>query len=139
LRIEEAKMEAAELEVRREVELDAAPAEVWEAVTDERVLSEWLADEVELEPVEGAPARFRSGGEEREGTVIRVEEGSRLAFTWSREGELPSEVELTVDAVAGGTRVVVVERAIVGPTALAGAGWSGRLEALARVAALALA
>jgi uncharacterized protein YndB with AHSA1/START domain len=125
--------------VRREVELDAPPDEVWEAFVDERLLSEWLADAVELEPVEGSPARFRTGDDEREGTVLRVEEGRSIAFTWSRDGELPSEVELRVDAVAGGSRVVVVERAIVGATALAGAGWSGRLEALAGVGALAMA
>lgn len=120
-----------EREVRREVELEAAPDEVWAAFTDERLLSEWLAEEVELEPVEGAPARFRSDGEEREGTVIRVDAGRRLAFTWSREGDLPSEVELTVDAVAGGSRVVVVERAIVRASMVAGARWETRLEALA--------
>jgi uncharacterized protein YndB with AHSA1/START domain len=125
-----------EREVRREVELEADPTEVWEAFVDERLLSEWLADDVELEPVEGSPARFRDGDSAREGTVLRVEEGRRLAFTWSRDGVLPSEVELTVDAVAGGSRVVVVERAIAGPTALASASWGGRLEGLARALAL---
>ena len=129
-------MSVTERAVRREVELDASPEEVWGALADDRLLSEWLADEVELEPVEGSPARFRTGGEEREGTVLRVEEGRRLAFTWSREGELPSEVELTVDAVAGRSRVVVVERAIVGPAALSGSAWSARLGGLARALAL---
>jgi len=129
-------MSVTERAVRREVELDASPEEVWEALADDRLLSEWLADEVELEPVEGSPARFRTGGEEREGTVLRVEEGRRLAFTWSREGELPSEVELTVDAVAGRSRVVVVERTIVGPAALSGSAWSARLGGLARALAL---
>jgi uncharacterized protein YndB with AHSA1/START domain len=132
-------MAASEREVRREVELDATPEEVWEAMVDDRVLSEWLADEVELEPVEGSPARFRSDGEEREGTVLRVEEGRRLAFTWSREGELPSEVELTVDAIAGRSRVVVVERAIVGPVGLSGSAWAARLGGLPRALALAVA
>jgi uncharacterized protein YndB with AHSA1/START domain len=120
-----------EREVRREVELEAGPDEVWEAIADERLLSEWLADEVELAPIEGAPARFRDGERERCGTVIEVEEGRRLAFTWSAEGELPSEVELTVDAVAGGARLVIIERAIVGSTALAAPGWGARLDALA--------
>src|SRR5947208_3602458 len=123
-------------EVKREVELEAAPAEVWEALVDPRLLSEWLADEVEMEPIPGAPARFRSGGEEREGTVVRVDEERRLAFTWARPGEVPSEVELTVDAVADGTRLLVVERALVGPTALSGSAWSGRLQALSSALAL---
>jgi uncharacterized protein YndB with AHSA1/START domain len=123
-------------EVTREVELDAGPAEVWEAISDPALLGGWLADEVEMEPVPGSPARFRSGSEEREGTVIDVEEERRLSFTWSRPGEAPTEVELTLDAVADRTRLVVVERAIVGPTGLSGGAWNARLTALASRAAL---
>jgi uncharacterized protein YndB with AHSA1/START domain len=123
-------------EVRREVELDAPPAEVWEALVDERLLAEWLAEEVELDPVPGAPARFRDGEEERKGTVLRVDELHRLAFTWSRPGEAPSEVELTVDAVADRTRLVVVERALIGPTSLTASAWRSRLQAFASALAL---
>jgi uncharacterized protein YndB with AHSA1/START domain len=126
-------------EVKREVELEAAPAEVWEALVDPRLLSEWLADEVEMEPTPGAPARFRHGDEEREGTVLDVDEQHRLAFTWARPGDPPSEVELTVDAVADRTRLVVVERALVGPTSLGASAWSARLAALASTLALVLA
>jgi uncharacterized protein YndB with AHSA1/START domain len=118
-------------EVRREVELEATPGEVWEALVDPRLLAEWLADEVEMEPVPGAPARFRSGDVERAGEVLRVDEEHRLAFSWARPGEPASEVELIVDAVADGTRLVVVERALVGPSAMAAAGWADRLAALA--------
>lgn len=118
-------------EVRREVELDASAAEVWEALVDERLLSEWLAEEVELDPVPGAPARFRDGDTEREGMVLSVEAEHRLAFTWSRPGEAPSEVELTVDAVADRTRLVVVERALVGPTSLSASAWGSRTRSLA--------
>jgi uncharacterized protein YndB with AHSA1/START domain len=123
-------------EVKREVELDAGPEEVWEALVDPRLLSEWLADEVEMEPVPGAPARFRRGSEEREGIVLQVDEERRLAFTWSRPGEAPSEVELTIDAVAGRTRLVVVERALVGPASLSASAWGLRLEGLAASLAL---
>ena len=53
--------------------------------------------------------------------------------------EVRREVELTVDAVAGGTRLVVVERALLGPTALSATAWAGHLararSALALVAA----
>jgi uncharacterized protein YndB with AHSA1/START domain len=117
-------------EVRREADFDASPEELWEAVTDERLLSEWLADEVELDPVEGARLRVREGDQEREGVVTRVEEERFLAFEWEREGGL-CEVELIVDAISGGSRLVVVERAVSGPAALAGATWSAKLTALA--------
>jgi uncharacterized protein YndB with AHSA1/START domain len=116
-------------EVRREAEFEASPEELWEALTDERLLSEWLGDEVELEPAEGSPLLVRQGDEEREGVVTRVEEERFLAFTWERAGSGSSEVELTVDAVARGSRLVVVERAVAGPRAFAGA-WDARLTRL---------
>jgi uncharacterized protein YndB with AHSA1/START domain len=129
-------MDSQRREVRRERLMEADPSEVWEALVDPRLLEEWLADNVELEPTPGAPASFRIGNEEREGMVLRVEEERAFSFTWSRPGELPSEVELTVDAVAGGTRVVVVERALAGPTAFAATAWGARLDTLAAAVGL---
>jgi uncharacterized protein YndB with AHSA1/START domain len=125
--------------VEREVVLDASPHEVWEALTDERLLSEWLADEAELDPVEGGDAMFRFGdGEERRGRVLRVERERSLAFTWARPDEPETQVELTIEPAVSGTRVIVVERAApVGPAALAGA-WDARLAALGRATSLAL-
>ena len=53
--------------------------EVWEALTDERLLGEWLADEAELDPEPGGRASFRfADGTEKEGTVLRVEEEREL-------------------------------------------------------------
>ena len=71
-------------EVERETVLDAPAEEVWEALTDERLLGEWLADEAELDPEPGGRASFRfADGTEKVGTVLRVEEERELAFTWS--------------------------------------------------------
>ena len=68
--------------VTRSVFLDAAPGRVWDAITDERALSEWLAPEVELEPREGGEVVCRyEDGEERRGEVEVVEEAERLAST----------------------------------------------------------
>ena len=61
----------------------ASPDEVWESITDEDRLSEWLAEEVELEPVEGGEIRVRDDDAERTGTVETVIERERLDFTWS--------------------------------------------------------
>ena len=119
-------------EVERDTVLDAPAEEVWEALTDERLLGEWLADEAELEPEPGGRASFRfADGTEKEGTVLRVEEERELAFTWARPGEPESEVELTLVPLLNGTRLVVVERGgAVTPTALAGSAWGARLSAL---------
>jgi uncharacterized protein YndB with AHSA1/START domain len=97
--------------VTRTVDLDAAPAEVWDALTDEALLAEWLADEVEIEAAPGGEIVCRyADGEERRGAVELVEEAERLAWSWWRaDSEAPSRVELVLDAVADGTRLTVIE------------------------------
>jgi uncharacterized protein YndB with AHSA1/START domain len=114
--------------VKRSVLVQAPPDEVWAAVTDERLLSEWLAPEVELEPEQGGELVCRyEDGEERRGEVELVEEAERLAFRWHRDGA-PSRVELLVDAVAAGTRLTVIEsRLDPGAPALLAARWSAPL------------
>jgi uncharacterized protein YndB with AHSA1/START domain len=99
--------------VTRSVDLDAAPAQVWDALTEAALLAEWLADEVEIEPEPGGEIVCRyADGEERRGEVELVEEAERLAWSWWREGDDgPSRVELVLDAVAAGTRLTVIETA----------------------------
>src|SRR5919108_3094561 len=79
--------------VERETMVEASPEEVWEALTDEDRLEEWLAPEVELEPFEGGEIAVRDGDEERAGTVETVIEEERLTYTWARPGEEPSRVD----------------------------------------------
>src|ERR1700761_4299203 len=128
--------------VTRSVELDAAPAEVWDALTEEALLGEWLADEVELEAEPGGEIVCRyADGEERRGEVELVEEAERLAWSWRREGAEPSRVELVLDAVGDRTRLTIVERAraleplgsgTAGPMLVAapGASWGAPLARL---------
>jgi uncharacterized protein YndB with AHSA1/START domain len=130
----------AEQRVEREATFEASPEEVWEALTDERLLAEWLADEAELDPEPGGAVSFRVGDERRDGRVEQVEKGRRLAFTWSRDGEGPSFVEFTIEPAVAGTRLIVTERALTGPVAAAiGASWHGALSRLARALELVLA
>jgi uncharacterized protein YndB with AHSA1/START domain len=137
------------------VELDAAPAEVWDALTEETLLAEWLADEVEIEAEPGGEIVCRyADGEERRGEVELVEEAERLAWSWRREGGTgPSRVELILDAVAERTRLTVIETAPAvfesapvgtsGPLLLAGgplgASWTASLARLAVAVRLVLA
>ena len=116
--------------VARSVLLAAAPEQVWEAITDERALSEWLAPEVELEPHEGGEIVCRyDDGEERRGEVELIEDAERLAFHWRRQGSGPSRVEFVVEAVAGGTRLTVIETSAAVPTMLASS-WTASLGSL---------
>jgi uncharacterized protein YndB with AHSA1/START domain len=123
--------------VERETLIEASPEEVWEALTEEDRLEEWLAPEVDLDPVEGGEIAVRDGDGERAGTVETIEERERFAFTWSRPGEGESFVEFTIEALPGGTRVTVIETPI-GPTAMAFAGWGARLARLRHISRLTL-
>jgi uncharacterized protein YndB with AHSA1/START domain len=131
-------MDDREQRVERSRVIDAPADEVWEALTDERLLSEWLGDEVELHLFEGGELAVRTGREERSGTVERVEEGRELSFSWSREDEARSLVRMTLEPAVAGTRVRVVERAVAGPVAISGHVWAERLTALADTLTLAL-
>jgi uncharacterized protein YndB with AHSA1/START domain len=115
--------------VERETLVEASPEEVWEALTDEDRLEEWMAPEVELDPTEGGEITVRDGDEQRDGTVETLEENERFAFTWARPGEGESFVEFTIEALPGGSRVTVVETPI-GPTASALGGWASRFGRL---------
>jgi uncharacterized protein YndB with AHSA1/START domain len=112
--------------VERETLVEATPEEVWEALTDDDRLSEWLAPDVELDPIEGGEIAVRDGEDERTGTVETVEEQERIAFTWTRPGEGESFVEFTIEPLPAGTRVRVVET----PTSMAFGGWTSRLGRL---------
>jgi uncharacterized protein YndB with AHSA1/START domain len=126
--------------VERETMVEATPEEVWEALTDEDRLEEWMAPEVELDPTEGGEISVRDGDDERSGIVETVEEQERFAFTWSRPGEGESFVEFTIEALPGGSRVTVIEtpthsaatNTAAGPTAIAVGGWGPRLARLHR-------
>ena len=126
--------------VERETLVEASPDEVWEALTDEDRLEEWLAPDVELEPYEGGEIAVRDGDGERSGTVETVEEGERFAFTWSRPGEGESFVEFTIEPIPAGTRVTVVEtptgaaapNTAAASMAMALGGWGPRLARLER-------
>ena len=147
--------------VQRAVVLPVDRARAWAAITDADELARWLADEVELEPRAGGAARFRwADGATRVGVVDEVEEQRRLVLRWRdadgddgtagagdraaadgpRDGE--SLVELTLDDVAGGTRVSVLEVRLdalrrgdvpLAPAA-APAPWEPRMAALSALA-----
>jgi uncharacterized protein YndB with AHSA1/START domain len=108
--------EEAVVEVTREVVLEAPLEEVWETLTDPAELSEWFANDVELELEPGGDGVFRwDDGEERRAVVEDVDPLRRFAFTWE-----DGRVSIELDEVEGGTRVLVTETA--------GAGWSTALS-----------
>jgi len=119
--------------IERETLLEAEPERVWEALTDESLLADWFADGARIDPWEGGEVEFECEDGERRGTVQRIDAERELAFTWARRGEGESLVRFTLEPVEYGTRLVVVERAVAGPVAVALApqfAWTRRLRAL---------
>ena len=118
--------------IERSIVLDAPAREVWEAISDERLLSEWLAPEVELDPRPGGAIRCRTeNDEERPGSVRLLEEGERIVFEWQRDGAPPSQVDLQIEELDEGTRLTVVESGLrERSTPQVSARWSKRFESL---------
>jgi uncharacterized protein YndB with AHSA1/START domain len=95
------------MEVCREIVLPAPREDVWEALTDEDRLSEWFANDVELEPRPGGTGTFRwDDGAERTAAVEEVEDQERLVLRWDDDG---GRVELRLEDAPAGTRVLVRE------------------------------
>ncbi len=79
-------------DVRREIEIEASPEEVWDAMATEEGRDRWLEDDPD-----------------REMHVEVADEPSRLVWWWWRGDEPATRVELLVVAAPAGARVVVVE------------------------------
>ena len=80
--------------VRRETVIDASQDAVWEAIATEQGRERWLEEE------------------RREQIHVEAQDApERLVWWWSADDGMPTRVELLVSAVAGGTRLVVIESA----------------------------
>jgi uncharacterized protein YndB with AHSA1/START domain len=90
----------AAMDVQREVEVEASPEEVWEALVTEEGRERWLA-----EP-------------DREIHVESSEAPHRLVWWWGGEDTPATRVAFEIVAVPAGTRVVVTESAPSFPLAM---------------------
>jgi uncharacterized protein YndB with AHSA1/START domain len=100
------------VKVQREILVPSDPTEVWAALTEPARLREWFANDVELDPRPGGAGMFRwDDGSVRQARVEAVEEGRRLAFSWSEDDQPATLVEIELEEVDAGTRVRVAESA----------------------------
>ena len=99
------------LAVRRELLLPFTREEAWPLLGDAAELETWFAEEVSFAVEEGAGGSIRVDEGERVAVVDEVVPGRRVTFRWWDPAEPASEtlVELTLDDVPEGTRLVVVE------------------------------
>ena len=102
--------------IERTVELAHPPAAVWAALTTAEGLAGWFGNEaaIDLRPGGAAWMRWTGEGFTANMRVERVEEPRVFGFTWHIFG-LPEDdprrtyVEFTLEPVAAGTRLTVVE------------------------------
>jgi uncharacterized protein YndB with AHSA1/START domain len=96
-------------EASSELTVPASPDETWEALTDPGRLTEWLAEDAELDLRPGGDLTMRVDGEERTGFVEEIEAPHRLVFWWGPDGDDPTRVEIELEPDGDDTRVRVVE------------------------------
>jgi uncharacterized protein YndB with AHSA1/START domain len=102
--------------IERTVDLAHPPAAVWAALTTAEGLAGWFGNEaaIDLRPGGAAWMRWTGEGFTANMRVERVEEPRVFGFTWHIYG-LPDDdprrtyVEFTLEPVAAGTRLTVVE------------------------------
>jgi uncharacterized protein YndB with AHSA1/START domain len=101
--------------IERTVEVAHPPAKVWAALTTAEGLSAWFGQQATIDLRPGGTARMTwETGDKAEMRVERVEEPTVFGFTWHIYG-LPDDdprrtyVEFTLEPVATGTRLTVVE------------------------------
>jgi uncharacterized protein YndB with AHSA1/START domain len=95
-----------DMAVRREVEVEASPEEVWEALATEEGRERWLQ-----EP-------------ERDIHVEVLEAPHRLAWWWGGVEEPATRVEFLVVAAPAGARVIVTESSPSFPIAMLAASFA---------------
>jgi uncharacterized protein YndB with AHSA1/START domain len=86
--------------VTREIDVDASPEEVWEALATDEGRERWLN-----EP-------------ERDVQVEVVEEPERLVWWWGADSQPSTRVEFVLVPIPRGTRVVVTETIPAFPLAM---------------------
>jgi uncharacterized protein YndB with AHSA1/START domain len=101
--------------IERTVEVAHAPRKVWAALTTAEGLGTWFGNEAKIDLRPGGSAQMTwTNGHTADMRIERVEEPAVFGFTWHIHG-LPEDdprrtyVEFTLEPVAAGTRLTVVE------------------------------
>jgi uncharacterized protein YndB with AHSA1/START domain len=101
--------------IERTIEIAHPPAKVWAALTTAEGLSAWFGNQAAIDLRPGGSARMKwDSGDIADMRVERVEEPAVFGYTWHING-LPegdprrTYVEFTLEPIAAGTRLTVVE------------------------------
>jgi uncharacterized protein YndB with AHSA1/START domain len=119
-------------EVTREIDLDACPEQVWDALTRPELLEQWLAESAEIDAWKSGGLDIRTDdGKERRGIVEHAEQPERLVLRWWETcPDESTRVEFRViELPGGGSRLRVTESRTAQPVAC-GLAWGSRLATL---------
>jgi uncharacterized protein YndB with AHSA1/START domain len=113
--------------VRKEIEVNATPEEVWEAIATGPGIDSWFMGTNEVEPREGGKTRMTLPGWSLEATVTAWDPPRRFAFeTGEGEDGRFMAFEYLIESRRGGSTVI----RFVHSGFLAGDGWETEYEAL---------
>ena len=91
--------------VHRELEVPCSVEEAWSHVTD----PSWLGDDGEVDAVVGTEGWVTSDGHTRYIVVEEVDDAHRFVYRWASFRDEPSRVEIELESVPAGTRIVISE------------------------------
>jgi uncharacterized protein YndB with AHSA1/START domain len=119
--------------IRFERRYDAAPQEVWSALTEPERMARWLA-EAELDLRVGGAYALRFSDEEDQtavGEILAVEPERLLELTWEYPGEPNTVVRFELRPDGDGTILVLDHRGLPAEAAPGyGGGWHAHLDSL---------
>ncbi len=119
--------------VRRQIDVDADPVDVWDAIVDDDRRAAWFGGPTTLDVSPGGHGTFVDPDDARRvATVDEVIPGRHLSWTWRTAGcpddghdHGESRVEIDLEPLPDGTRIIVTEAPV---------GHGSRLSALASAA-----
>ncbi|GAA0481521.1 hypothetical protein Ade02nite_56940 [Paractinoplanes deccanensis] len=121
-------------EVARSIEISQPPSAVWRWLSTEDGLRRWMSPGIEIDLRLGGG--YRMPGPDGEtwisGTVLEIVPEGRLVLSWIEEDSgwvHPGRLVVTLEPVAGGTRVVLVHDGFAG---IGKPDWQGTVEAYER-------
>jgi uncharacterized protein YndB with AHSA1/START domain len=117
---------AHEFEVREQIELDASPEEVWQAIATGPGVDSWFMGHSEIEPREGGRVAMSLGGWDSVSTVTAWEPGRRLKYEGepAPDGQMMAFEYLIEGRDGGGTVLRLVHSGFLGDD------WEAEYDAL---------
>jgi len=116
----------------REVELDLAPEQMWDAITDRDQLQQWLGETVDIDIRPGATGIVVDDEIRRHVVVERVDYGRSWSFRWRPEdaGTLSRVTFEVIPVRHGHSRLTITETLVASASARHQLRWEARIACL---------